>query len=260
MKNNTKQISPPAAWIPLTYSLGFLLRSKRLMAWSMLLILITFLFTWGGYAVAVDFVDGLTGDFFLAEPEANGVWGWTKYLGWQLVHWLFLIISRIVSFYLAFLVAYSLSAPGYVFLSTAAEKKYEGQDFEADAALNIKGVLIDLWEGVKIAAFGVIVTIAALAANFIPGVGQIVVFLLYSYYSALMFVDYPSSRRRWSLRRKIVWLQEHNRQAFRLGVFPALVSMVPVLNIFFIAMLFPLMTVHCTLNFTAIEKQTKQQP
>ena len=224
------------------------------------MILITFLFTWGGYAVAVDFVDGLTGDFFLAEPEANGVWGWTKYLGWQLVHWLFLIISRIVSFYLAFLVAYSLSAPGYVFLSTAAEKKYEGQDFEADAALNIKGVLIDLWEGVKIAAFGVIVTIAALAANFIPGVGQIVVFLLYSYYSALMFVDYPSSRRRWSLRRKIVWLQEHNRQAFRLGVFPALVSMVPVLNIFFIAMLFPLMTVHCTLNFTAIEKQTKQQP
>lgn len=259
MKNNTKQISPPAPWVPLTYSLGFLLRSKRLMAWSALLILVTFLFTWLGYAVTVDFVDSLTGNFFLAQPEAVGIWGWIKYLGWQLVYWSFLIISRIVAFYLAFLVAYSLSAPGYVFLSTAAEKKYQGQDFEADAALNMKGLLIDLWEGVKIGAFGIVVTIAALAANFIPGVGQIVVFLLYTYYSALMFVDYPSSRRRWALRRKIQWLRVHNRQAFRLGVFPALVSMVPVLNIFFIAMLFPLMTVHCTLNFIAIEKGVKQR-
>lgn len=257
MKNNTKQISTPAKWVPLSYSLGFLLRSKRLMAWSAVLIIVTFLFTWAAYAITVDFVDGLTGSFFLAEPEANGIWGWTKYIGWEIMHWFFLIISRIVSFYLAFLVAYSLSAPGYVFLSTATEKKHEGKEFEADAALNIKGLLIDLWEGLKIGMFGIVVTIAALMANFIPGVGQVVVFLLYCYYSALMFVDYPSSRRRWSLRRKIGWLRSHSKQAFHLGVFPAIVSMVPVLNIFLIALLFPLMTVHCTLNFVAIEKHDK---
>jgi len=259
MKNNTKQISAPAKWLPLSYSLAFLLRSKRLMAWSAILILITFAFTWAGYAVTVDFVDGLTGSFFLAEPETNGIWGWTKYLGWEVMHWFFLIISRIVAFYLAFLLAYSLSAPGYVFLSTAAEKKHEGLEFKADAALNVKGLLIDLWEGLKIGMFGIVVTIGALMANFIPGVGQIVVFLLYCYYSALMFVDYPSSRRRWSLKRKISWLRTHNKQAFRLGVFPAIVSMVPVLNIFFIALLFPLMTVHCTLNFVAIEKYDKTE-
>lgn len=258
MKNNTKQISAPPAWLPLSYSLAFLLRSKRLMAWSLMLILVTFAFTWAGYAITVDFVDGLTGSFFLAEPEAKGIWGWTKYLGWEVLHWFFLIISRIVAFYLAFLIAYSLSAPGYVFLSTAAEKKHEGQEFEADAALNIKGLLIDLWEGLKIGMFGIVVTIAALMANFIPGVGQVVVFLLYSFYSALMFVDYPSSRRRWSLRRKIGWLQNHNKQAFRLGIFPAIISMIPVVNIFFIALIFPLMTVHCTLNFVAIEKHSNR--
>ena len=257
MKNNTKQISEPAKWLSLFYSLAFLLRSKRLMAWSVMLILVTFGFTWAGYTITVDFVDGLTGSFFLAEPEAIGIWGWTKYLGWEFMHWFFLVISRIVAFYLAFLVAYSLSAPGYVFLSTATEKKHEGQEFEADAALNIKGLLIDLWEGVKIGMFGIVVTIAALMANFIPGVGQVVVFLLYCYYSALMFVDYPSSRRRWTLRRKIAWLRRHNKQAFRLGVLPAIISMVPVLNIFFIALLFPLMTVHSTLNFVAIEKSDK---
>lgn len=251
--SSTPRISAPAKWIPLSYSFSFILRSKRLMAWSAFLILMTAAFTWAGYLLTVDFVDGLTGNFFLTQPEAAGIWGWTKYLGWVVIKWLFLIISRIVAFYLAFLVAYTLSSPGYVFLSTTAEKIQAGEHFEPDAALNLKGILVDLLEGIKIAAFGILVTIAALAANFIPGIGQVVVFLLYTYYSTLMFVDYPTSRRRWSLGQKINWLRSHSTPSFRLGFFPALVSIVPVLNIFLMAIIFPLMTVHSTLNFAAIE-------
>jgi CysZ protein len=257
MKNSTQQNTTPAKWIPLSYSFAFLMRSKRLLGWSAILTLATIVFTWLGYLLTVGFVDNLTGNFFLTQPEAVGIWGWIKYLGWEVMHWGFLIISRIVAFYLAFLLAYSLSAPGYVFLSTATEKKHAGEDFEADAALNIKGVLTDLLEGIKIGLFGILVTIAALAANFIPGIGQVVVLLLYTYYSALMFVDYPSSRRRWSLGKKISWLKSHNKQSLRLGIFPAVLSLVPVLNIFLIAMIFPLMTVHSTLNFVAIEKNKK---
>ena len=254
MKKNTLQIPQPSAkWIPLTYSFAFLLRSPRLLGWSVILTLVTMAFTWAGYLLTVDFVDGLTGNFFLTQPEAAGIWGWIKYLGWEATRWSFLVLTRIVAFYLAFLVAYSLSAPGYVFLSTATEKKHAGEHFEPDAALNLKGILIDLWEGIKIGCLGILVTVAALMANFIPGVGQIIVFLLYTYYSALMFVDYPSSRRHWSLGEKVSWLRKHYKQSFRLGVFPALVSLIPVLNIFVIALIFPLMTVHSTLNFTAIE-------
>ncbi len=253
MKNTTTATQ----WIPLSYSFAFLLRSKRLLGWSAILVLITAAFTWAGYLLTVDLVDSLTGSFFLTQPEAIGIWGWTKYLGWEVMHWGFLIISRVVAFYVAFLIAYSLSAPGYVFLSTATEKKHAGENFEADAALNIKGLLIDLWEGIKIGIFGIAVTIAALIANFIPGVGQVIVLLLYTYYSALMFVDYPSSRRRWSLGQKISWLKANNKQALRLGILPALLSLIPLLNIFFIAMIFPLMTVHSTLNFVAIEKGKK---
>jgi CysZ protein len=227
------------------------------MAWSAILILVTMLLTWLGYMLTVDLVDGLTGSFFLSEPEAIGIWGWIKYGGWQLMYWSFLVVSRIVAFYLAFLVAYTLSAPGYVFLSTATEKRHAGEDFEPDAALNIKGLLIDLWEGLKIGLFGIVVTVAALMANFIPGIGQVVVLLLYTFYSALMFVDYPSSRRRWSLGEKISWLKTHNKQALRLGILPAVLSLIPLLNIFLIALIFPLMTVHTTLNFVAIEKKGK---
>lgn len=236
-----------------------MLRSKRLVAWSGFLILLTMALTWGGYLLTVDFVDGLTGNFFLVQPETVGIWGWIKYLGWEVMKWLFLIVSRIVAFYLAFLVAYSLSAPGYAFLTTAAEKRYVGEAFEEDAALNLKGMVIDLLEGLKIALFGVVVTVVALLVNFIPGVGQIAVFLLYTYYSTLMFVDYPTSRRRWSLGRKLGWLQQHGGPSFRLGVFPALVGMVPVLNIFLMALLFPLLSVHTTLNFAAIEKAKGHQ-
>jgi len=257
MKNSTPQIPPPAKWIPLTHSLAFLLRSPRLLGWSAILVLVTMAFTWAGYLLTVDFVDGLTGSFFLTRPEAVGILGWTKYLGWEVMRWSFLVITRIIAFYLAFLIAYSLSAPGYVFLSTATEKKHAGEQFEPDAALNLKGILIDLWEGIKIGCLGILVTVVALMANFIPGVGQIVVFLLYTYYSALMFVDYPSSRRRWSLGKKITWLRKHNKQSFRLGVFPALLSLIPFVNIFFIAIIFPLMTVHSTLNFAAIENNSK---
>ncbi|MEN8199638.1 MAG: EI24 domain-containing protein [Thermodesulfobacteriota bacterium] len=258
MDNSSKQNPPPARWIPLSHSLAFLLRSPRLLGWSIALMLITFGLTWLGYHLTVDFVDQLTGSFFLSQPEASGIWGWSKYLGWEAMRWSFLFISRIVSFYLAFLLAYSLSAPGYVFLSTAAEKRHAGETFETEAAFNVKGLLIDLWEGGKIAGFGIVVAVAALMANFIPGVGQVVVFLLYTYYSALMFVDYPSSRRRWSLGKKINWLRCHKRLSFRLGLLPALLSMVPVINIFFIALIFPLMTVHSTLNFVAVEEKQKK--
>jgi CysZ protein len=259
MNSSTQQISAVPKWIPLSYSFAFLIRSKRLLGWSVILTLVTIVFTWIGYVLTVDFVDSLTGSFFLTQPEAVGIWGWTKYLGWEVMHWGFLIISRIVAFYLAFLLAYSLTAPGYVFLSTATEKKHAGENFEPDAALNIKGILIDLLEGFKIGFLGILVTIVALMANFIPVVGQVVVLLLYTYYSALMFVDYPSSRRRWSLGQKISWLRTHAKQAFRLGIFPALVGLVPVLNIFLIAMIFPLMTVHSTLNFIVIEKNRNRE-
>jgi CysZ protein len=72
-----------------------------------------------------------------------------------------------------------------------------------------------------------------------------------------MFVDYPASRRGWSLGRKLHWLRTHSSPAFRLGVLPALISMIPLLNIFAIALIFPLLTVHSTLNFSAIELAKK---
>jgi len=254
MNSATEQsLLPP--WVPLTYSIAFVLKHVRILGWSLMLVAATGFLTWLGYIEALDFINGLTGHFFQQPPESTGFLGWFVVKGWLVLKYLFFIVIRIVAFYLAFLVAYCLTAPGYVFLSTATEKTYLGEAFELDDGFTLKGVVTDVIEGCKIGALGILVTIAALFANFIPVVGQVVVLLIYTFYSALMFVDYPASRNRWSLGRKVGWVRDYYKRSFRLGIFPALVSMVPIINIFFMAFLFPLFTVHTTLNFIAIEQR-----
>jgi len=244
-------------WVPLSTSLSLIFRNRKIFGWSLILVLITCGLTWVGYLLTVDFMDDLTGNLMAAAPDSSTVWGWIKYKGWIVGGWLYHLISRILAFYLAFLLAYSLTTPGYSFLSAAAEKIHAGEYFDPDAAFTLSGILTDIFEGLKIALLGILITVLALFLNFIPGVGQAAIFLLYTYYSALMFIDYPASRRRWGLRKKLGWMRESSSPAFRIGVFPALISMIPILNIFAMALLFPVMTVHATLNFSAIELAKK---
>lgn len=258
--HNKTQISPQRQqWIPLTRSIFFLLSKKRLLGLSFLLFLVTIVLTWAGYHFSLNLIDEVTGNFLVNSPDTATIWGWLKHKGWVVMKWLYIFITRIVAFFLAFIVAYTLTTPGYALLSTTAEKIQAGKDFEMDEGLTVKGLLLDLFEGMKIGGFGILVTIVALFASFIPMIGPFVVFFLYVYYSALMFVDYPASRRRWSLGRKIRWLTQHNNQTVRLGILPAIVSMIPIVNIFFMALLFPFLTVHATLNFTALETHQNQR-
>jgi len=247
---------PP--WIPLHFSLAFLFKSPSLLGWSVLLVVLTGGLTWLGYLEAIHLVDGWTGSFFNQTPETSGWWGWLVIKGWLLLKYLFLAVSRVVAFYLAFLVAYCLTCPGYVFLSTATEKKYLGGSLTAEQGLSLRGVMTDLVEGCKIGLLGLVVTVVALVVNFIPVIGQGLVFLLYTFYSALMFIDYPTSNRRWSLGQKTAWVNTHRTRAFRLGLLPALITLIPIVNILFMALLFPLFTVHTTLNFMAVEEQEQQ--
>jgi CysZ protein len=243
------------AWIPLTTSIAFILKHVRILGWSLLLVALTGLLTWLGYVESLDLINGLAAPYFQTPPEYTGVWGWIAAKGWVVLKFLFFIIVRIVAFYLSFLVAYTLTAPGYAFLSTSTEKIYLGSAFTDEDGFTISGVLRDLVEGCKIGLLGLLVTVAALVAGFIPVIGFAAVLFIYIFYSALMFLDYPASRHRWTLGRKIEWVRTYYRRAFRLGALPALISMVPVVNIFFMALLFPLFTVHTTLNFLAIEEK-----
>ncbi|NPA94415.1 MAG: cysteine biosynthesis protein [Thermodesulfobacteria bacterium] len=242
-----------APWISLPRALGFLLKSPRLIGWSLLLILLTGMLTWLGYLEAIHLVDAWTAPFFQHPPEHGGWIGWVLGKGWIVARYLFLAISRITAFYLAFLVAYCCTSPGYVFLASATEKTYLGNRLSLETRPGLRTILIDLLEGCKIGLVGLLVTVVALIINFVPVAGQGLVFLLYAFYSALMFIDYPASNRHWSLGRKIAWIRQHKDRAIRLGLLPALISLIPILNILLMALFFPLFTVHTTLNFIAVE-------
>jgi len=216
--------------------------------------------TWLGYLLSVDLINQVTGSFFTTPPAVEKFWHWPLLWGWTGLKWIFFVLSRVIAFYVAFILAYTLTTPGYVFLSTWAGNRYCEQAGQGEATLTLSGALIDLREGVKIGAMGMMVTVVALFANFIPVIGQVSVFVLYAFYSALMFVDYPSSRYRWTLGQKLTWLRVHSGQAFRLGLFPAMLSMIPLLNIFLMALFFPLFTIHTTLNFLAIEGRKEIVP
>jgi len=242
---------PP--WVPFSYSLFFLFRNPRLLGWSLILVVLTGSLTWLGYLLSVDLINQVTGSFFTTAPAVEKFWHWPLLWGWTGLKWIFFVLSRVIAFYVAFIMAYTLTTPGYVFLSTWAGNRYCEQAGQGEATLTLSGALIDLREGVKIGAMGMMVTVVALFANFIPVIGQVSVFVLYAFYSALMFVDYPSSRYRWTLGQKLSWIRLHSGQACRLGLFPAMLSMIPLLNIFLMALFFPLFTIHTTLNFLVIE-------
>lgn len=249
---------PP--WVPFSYSLFFLFRNPRLLGWSLILVVLTGSLTWLGYLLSVDLINQVTGSFFTTPPAVEKFWHWPLLWGWTGLKWIFFVLSRVIAFYVAFILAYTLTTPGYVFLSTWAGNRYCEQAGQGEATLTLSGALIDLREGVKIGAMGMMVTVVALFANFIPVIGQVSVFVLYAFYSALMFVDYPSSRYRWTLGQKLSWIRLHSGQAFRLGLFPAMLSMIPLLNIFLMALFFPLFTIHTTLNFLAIEGRKEIVP
>lgn len=243
--------SPPPV-IPLSTSMSFLLGRPQLLGWSAVLMVATFALTWLGFLLTTGVIDHFTGSFFENAPPHESWWGWIKYGGWLIATYLFVLVSRIIAFFLAFLLAYTLTTPFYGFLSNSAEKIFWGSEFKDDG-FSLGGIIKDIFEGAKIALFGILITIAALAVGFVPIIGQISVFLIYTFYSALMFIDYPASRRRWGLGRKLLWLRHHSGHTARLGLIPAAIAMVPLLNMFLLALIFPLFTVHAALNFSAVE-------
>ena len=254
--------SPPpvAPMIPLSTSISFLLGRKQLLGWSIILIAVTVVLTWTGFLLTTGIIDHFTASFFDNGPAHESWWGWIKYGGWLVTKYLYVLMSRIIAFFLAFLLAYTLTTPFYSFLSNSAEKIFWGKEFQEDDGFSLVGIAKDLFEGLKIALFGILITIVALAVGFVPVIGQIAVFLIYTYYSALMFVDYPASRRRWRLGKKLLWLRHYSGHTLRLGLIPAAVSMVPLLNVFLLAFIFPLFTVHAALNFSAVEASRPRAP
>ncbi|MBT8345497.1 MAG: cysteine biosynthesis protein, partial [Desulfofustis sp.] len=126
---NKKPQHPVAPTIPLSTSISFLVGRKQLLGWSVALIALTVVLTWTGFLLTTGLVDHYTASFFDEGPARQSWWGWTKYSGWLVAKYLYVMVTRIIAFFLAFLLAYTLTTPFYSFLSNSAEKIFWGKEF-----------------------------------------------------------------------------------------------------------------------------------
>ena len=254
----SKQSGTKTNWIPLRDNLRFLLKHPQLLALTTILLASTILLTFLGYSFVISFFEDLTRAFFKTVPSGKTAWDSVYRFGWYVLQWVYLISTRLIAFYIALLVGYSITAPGYMFLSNSVEKidetgSMDGEQFEIEMLVD------DLFEGLKIAGVGILIAIFLFFITFVPVFGIIVAFIVLSFYSALMFIDFPTSKRHWTLSQKFRWIYVHPLVSARLGFIPALVGIIPILNVVFIAFLFPLFTVHTTRNFTLILRNDEEK-
>ena len=74
-----------------------------------------------------------------------------------------------------------------------------------------------------------------------------------------MRIDFPASRRRWPMKKKLLWTKENPIASLRIGILPTFLSMIPFINIILLAFIFPLLVVHSTLNFVASENRNQKK-
>lgn len=196
----------------------------------------------------------LTVSFFSKPPVLDAFFDYIYYAGWWIIKVLFKGIVIIVSFYISFVISYTTCSPLYSFISIIAEDIHFGKP-DDNADFNFEGVVEDVFQAMKIAGITVLLSIGAFFINFIPVIGQIMAIAIYVWANSLMLIDFPASRRRWKMKRKLLWTKKNPVASLRIGALPTLLSMLPFINIILIAFLFPLLVVHSTLNFVAYENR-----
>ncbi len=184
-------------------------------------------------------------------PALTNTWSYIWYGLWWAGFWAAKLAVLGLTFYLAFLLIYILISPVYSWLSRISEKKASGTVVETD--FSIKQLWFDLKEALKIGMFSLVLSLIALAFLFVPVFGSIASLIVYLYTYAVLFLDYVASRKGLTLRQKLHWTTRHPCFTATLGWFPALLSYIPIINQFMIAIVFPFFVIYATLNFMALD-------
>lgn len=240
-------------------SAKYLFSNGKLIVASLAAILFMILLSILMYHQISSWFTSLTVSFFNKPPVLDAFVDYFIYAGWWIAKVLFKAIVVIVSFYVSFVISYTVCSPLYSFISIIAEDIHFGKP-DADADFTFEGIVEDVFQAMKIAGVTVILSVVAFLINFIPLVGQILAIAVYIWANSLMLIDFPASRRRWPLKRKLLWTKDNVIASVRIGGLPTFLSMIPFVNIIFLAFIFPLLVVHSTLNFVAYEnKKEKKQ-
>jgi len=239
-------------------SAKYLFSNGKLVVASLAAVLFMVLLSILMYHQISSWFNSLTVSFFSKPPSTEVFFDYIYYGGWWIVKMLFRAIVIIVSFYVSFVISYTVCSPLYSFISIIAEDIHFGRP-DDDADFNFEGVVEDVFQAMKIAGVTVLLSVGAFLINFVPIVGQVLAIAIYVWANSLMLIDFPASRRRWAMKKKLEWTKDNPIATLRIGALPTLFSMIPFVNIILLAFLFPLLVVHSTLNFVAYENRRKKK-
>jgi CysZ protein len=240
--------------VPFLDSARFYWSQKPLMIWSVFILLVMFLVTLLFFSFFAQLIE-LHMQFIIQEPGADA--GAIGLFFWWFLNGLFSLALKVIAFFLSFLIAYTAAAPLYQHVSVMAEDLFRGKTIREDAMPELEEALGDLVAAAKLSAMVFGITIFALIANFIPFIGSILCFAVCLSASALLILDFPTARLGWDLRQKIEWIIAHPFDALRFGLFPALISFIPILSPFIMGLVSPFLIVHGTLNVVLMEENRK---
>lgn len=205
------------------------------------------------YHQITSFVTIKTLGFFEVAPAGEGLFSWIYHILKVVSAFLFKMVVNVLSFYLAFVVAYALTSPLYSFISIIAEDIYFGKPKD-DAEFSIPGIIEDIKQALKVTLAAFALGIIAFFAGFIPVLGQLTALVVCFFMNALLIFDFVTSRRRWNFVNKSKWLIFHPALTLKTALLPTLISFIPVLNTILTAFLFPVFVVHATMNFACSER------
>ena len=239
-------------------SAKYLFSNGKLVVASLAAVLFMILLSILMYHQISSWFDSMTVSFFNKPPALEAALDYIYYAGWWIIKILFKAIVIIVSFYVSFVISYTACSPIYSFISIIAEDIHFGKP-DDDADFTFEGIVEDVFQAMKIAGITVLFSIGAFLINFIPVIGQVLAIAIYVWANSLMLIDFPASRRRWPIKRKLLWTKNNPIASLRIGALPTFLSMIPFVNIIFMAFFFPLMVVHSTLNFVAYENRKQRK-
>ncbi len=241
--------------VPVIDCLLFFRGQRALIIWTLFVLFIIFLINLLVSPFFVRYTETHL-RFVLSVPDADAGALWTML--WDLMNALYAMMLKAGSFYLSFLIAYILAAPLYQFISIMAEDLFRGKTIKEDGVPEVEEVVSDIKQSAILAGMLFGVAIIAIIANFIPFFGPLLCFVLLCFSSALLFFDFPASRAGWDLRQKVEWLIANPFEILRFGLFPTLVTIVPILTPLLMGLVSPLVAIYVTLNFILFEEKRKR--
>jgi uncharacterized protein involved in cysteine biosynthesis len=247
-----------AELISLKETIGYVKENSRIIILSLTVSLIMIFISIFLYHMIFSFMKNLTDTFYSVPPLVEEFFDYFHYAGWVAFKFFFKASTTIFVFYSTFLIGYLLLSPLYSFISYASENTFLGKPQE-ESDFDVSFIGEDYLQAIKITAVALFVTVYLFFINFVPVIGQIVVFISYPVLNALLIADFSASRKEWSITSRFLWIKENPLLVLIVGGSLTIVSIIPQINNIVAALLVPFFIAYTSLNIAVIEKNKEKK-